>query len=31
MGVVFGGEPLSPKLTIGALLTVGAVVLLTSR
>jgi transporter family protein len=31
MGVIFGGEPLSPKLILGALFTVGGIVLLTSR
>ena len=31
MGVAFSGEPLSPKLILGALLTVGGIALLTSR
>lgn len=31
MGVLVGGEPLSPKLVIGALLTVGGIILLTWR
>lgn len=31
MGVAFGGEPLSPKLCLGVLLTVGGIALLTSR
>jgi transporter family protein len=31
MGVIFGGEPLSAKMIIGMLLTVGGIVVLTTR